>query len=97
MPQPVMLKKPKNQYYSNPSLCPNQLCWRNRKTNITVIQVYAPTSYAEETEVEQFYEDLSAMYHKYTLIQGGLQTETLSIKHVFFSIKMQKHIVMIWG
>ena len=26
--------------------------------NITVIQVYAQTSNAEETEVEQFYEDL---------------------------------------
>ena len=26
--------------------------------NITVIQVYAPTSSAEEAEVEQFYEDL---------------------------------------
>ena len=26
--------------------------------NITVIQVYAPTSKAEETEVERFYEDL---------------------------------------
>ena len=26
--------------------------------NITVIQVYAPTSNAKETEVEQFYEDL---------------------------------------
>ena len=26
--------------------------------NITVIQVYAPTSKAEEVEVEQFYEDL---------------------------------------
>ena len=26
--------------------------------NITVIQVYAPTNYAEEAEVEQFYEDL---------------------------------------
>ena len=26
--------------------------------NITVIQVYAPTSNAEETEVERFYEDL---------------------------------------
>ena len=25
---------------------------------ITVIQVYAPTSYAEEAEVERFYEDL---------------------------------------
>ena len=26
--------------------------------NITAIQVYAPTSNAEETEVERFYEDL---------------------------------------
>ena len=26
--------------------------------NITVIQVYAPTSNAEETEIEEFYEDL---------------------------------------
>ena len=26
--------------------------------NITVIQVYAPTSNTEEAEVEQFYEDL---------------------------------------
>ena len=26
--------------------------------NITIIQVYAPTSNAEETEVEMFYEDL---------------------------------------
>ena len=26
--------------------------------NITVIQVYAPSSNAEETEVERFYEDL---------------------------------------
>ena len=26
--------------------------------NITVIQAYAPTSNAEETEVERFYEDL---------------------------------------
>ena len=26
--------------------------------NITVMQVYAPTSYAEETEVEWFYEAL---------------------------------------
>ena len=26
--------------------------------NITVIQVYAPTIYTEETEVERFYEDL---------------------------------------
>ena len=31
---------------------------QDKPFNITVIQVYAPTSNAEETEVERFYEDL---------------------------------------
>ena len=31
---------------------------QGKPVNITVIQVYAPTSNAEETEVERFYEDL---------------------------------------
>ena len=34
------------------------VCSQSKSFNITVIQVYAPTSNAEETEVEQFYEDL---------------------------------------
>ena len=32
--------------------------FQGKPFNITVIQVYAPTSYAEEAEVKQFYEDL---------------------------------------
>ena len=37
----------------------NDLCFSQGKPfNITVIQVYAPTSNAEEAEVERFYEDL---------------------------------------
>ena len=32
--------------------------FQGKPVNITVIQVYAPTSNAEEAEVEQFYEDL---------------------------------------
>ena len=37
----------------------NDLCSFSRQTiNITVIQVYAPTSNTEEAEDEQFYEDL---------------------------------------
>ena len=31
---------------------------QGKSFNITVIQIYAPTSNAEEAEVEQFYEDL---------------------------------------
>ena len=34
------------------------LCFQGQPFNITVIQVYAPTSNAEEAEVERFYEDL---------------------------------------
>ena len=32
--------------------------FQGKQFNITVIQVYAPTSNAEEAEVERFYEDL---------------------------------------
>ena len=34
------------------------VCFQGKLFNITIIQVYAPTTNAEETEVEQFYEDL---------------------------------------
>ena len=34
------------------------VCLQGKASNITVIQVYAPTSNAEDTEVERFYEDL---------------------------------------
>ena len=33
-------------------------CFQGKPLSITVIQVYAPTSNAEEAEVERFYEDL---------------------------------------
>ena len=34
------------------------VCFQGKPLNITVIQVYAPTSNVEEAEVEWFYEDL---------------------------------------
>ena len=34
------------------------ICFQGKPSYITVIKVYAPTSNAEEAEVEQFYEDL---------------------------------------
>ena len=36
----------------------NDLCFQGKPFNITVIQVYALTSNAEEAEFEWFYEDL---------------------------------------
>ena len=35
----------------------NDLCFQGKPLNITVIQVYAPTSNPEEAEVKQLYED----------------------------------------
>ena len=56
------------------------VCFQGKPCNITVIQVYAPTSNAEEAEVEQFYEELQELL------------ELTSIK-MFFSLQgtgMQK-------
>ena len=46
------------QYLSAVSEMTECLCFQGKSFTITVIQVYAPTSNAEEVEVEQFYEDL---------------------------------------
>ena len=34
------------------------VCFQGKPFSITVIQIYAPINYAEEVEVDQFYEDL---------------------------------------
>ena len=36
----------------------NSICFQGKSFNITVIQVYTPTSNAEEAEVEQLYQAL---------------------------------------
>ena len=47
------------QYLDAISRRQNDLCsFPSKPFNITVIQAYAPTSNAEEAEVERFYEDL---------------------------------------
>ena len=49
--------------------------FQGKSFNIAVIQVYAPTSNAEEAEVEQFYEDLQDLLEltpkKYVLFVTG--------------------------
>ena len=47
------------QYLDAISKWQNDLCsFQGKPFNITVIQIYAPTSNAEEDEVKWFYEDL---------------------------------------
>ena len=36
-------------------------CFQDKPFNITVIQVYVPTSNAEEAEVERFYEEVQVL------------------------------------
>ena len=50
------------------------VCFQGKPFNITVIQVYAPTSNAEEAKDEHFYEDLQDLL------------ELTPIKYVFFII-----------
>ena len=40
--------------------------FQGKPFNITIIQVYAPTSNAEEAEVEQFYDDLQDLLEQTT-------------------------------
>ena len=54
------------------------VCFQGKPFNIKVIQVYAPTSNAEEAEVERFYEDLQELLELCLLT--GMQDE----KDIFF-------------
>ena len=51
----------------------NSVCFQDKPFNITVIQVYAPTSNAEEADVKQFYEDLQ------DLLEGTPKKDVLFI------------------
>ena len=49
------------------------VCFQGKTFSVTVIQVYAPTSNAEEAEVERFYKDLQ------DLLELTLQKDVLFI------------------
>ena len=51
-------KSPKCSTWMQSQKRQDDLCFQGKPFNITVIQVYAPTSNAEEAEVKWFYEDL---------------------------------------
>ena len=55
------------------------VCFQGKPFNITVIQVYAPISNAEEAEIEWFYEDLQ-----------GLELTTKKISFSLWGTGMQK-------
>ena len=67
----------------------NDLCASPGKPfNITVIQVYAPTSNAEETEVERFYEDLQDLLEitpkkRYPFHYRGLECKSRKSRNIW--------------
>ena len=58
----------------------NNLCFQGKPFNITVIQAYAPTTNAEEAEVEWFYDDLQDLLElipkKDVLFYKGLECKS---------------------
>ena len=54
----IVSKSPKCSTWMQSQKQQRLFCFQGKPFNITVIQVYAPTSNAEEVEVERFYEDL---------------------------------------
>ena len=56
------------------------VCFHGKPFNTKVIQVYAPTSNAEEAEVERFYEDLQ------DLLELAPKKDVLFIIGVFMSV-----------
>ena len=61
--------------------------FQGKPFNITVIQVFAPTSNAEEAEVEQFYEDLQ------DLLEQTRQNDVhFIIGHWNAKVGSQKHL-----
>ena len=62
------------------------VCFQGKPFNITVNKVYAPTTNAKETEVEQFYEDLQ------DLLELTPQKDVLFIIGDWNAIIVKKHL-----
>ena len=74
--------------------------------NITVIQIYAPTSNTEEAEVERFYEDLHLYHLHYLRSQTNpvslltptwMTFNTLHYSHELVSPTLMIHEMSPWG
>ena len=62
--------------------------FQGKPFNITVIQVYAPISNAEEAEVERFYEDLQDLLEvtppkRHPFHYRGLECKSRSNRHIW--------------
>ena len=70
------------------------VCFQGKPFNITVVQVYAPTSNAEEAEVEWFYEDLQDLLEltpkkDVLLIMTSLVAQMVKRLHTMWETRVQ--------
>ena len=65
--------------------------FQGKPFNITVIQVYAPTSNAEEAEVERFYEDLQDLLELTPKKDVFFIIRSDQISHSVVSDSLQSH------
>ena len=66
------------------------VCLQGKPFNITVIQVYAPTSNTEEAEVEWFYEDLQDLLEltpqkRYPFHYTGLECKSRKLRNTWIN------------
>ena len=71
----------------------NDHCFQGKSFSITVIQVYATTSNAEEAKVEQFYEDLQdllelTLKNKCPLHYRGLEHKSMKSRNTWTNRKI---------
>ena len=88
----IVNKSPKCSTWVQSQKRQNDLCFQGKPFNITVIQVYAPTSNAEEAEVERFYaphlHDCIPSTHKHTVICPILKQMNKKAPTIFDSISL---------
>ena len=58
----------------------NSVCFQGKSLNITVIQVYVPTTNAEEAEVEWFSEDLQDLLELKPKIKMSFSSQGIGMR-----------------
>ena len=71
--------------------------FQGKPFNITVIQVYAPTSNSEEAEVEQFYEDLQDLLEHPKKMSFSLQGIGMQKQEVKNHLEYQANLALEYG
>ena len=61
------------------------VCFQGKPFHVTVIPVYAPSIYAEEAEVDQFYEDLEDHLDQFSCSVMSVSLQAYGLPHARLS------------